>query len=257
MVVLSNEYLMICLVDGEVDTMALETTSVMQISETGSPFPLQPKQQSRRQSTSMPSASLRERKKVRARESILFASRELINQKGYSHTKMREIARSAAVSYQTLYNYFPTKALILQELLTQGLPDSIATSLAAAPCSSDPVVATIELADCYFDAITYCERDLWREVAVELFKSCSAQNRLLEVIEKDSRQKFIRLFSTANNNRQLDARVDARLLADAIYQLVNCVLMDFLSNPNLSRSEAHQQLTNRVSLLVKPYIISR
>ena len=63
--------------------------------------------------------SLREAKKLRARHDILTAARELIDTHGYEQTTMRDIATAAELSYQTLYNYFPTKALILQALLLE------------------------------------------------------------------------------------------------------------------------------------------
>ena len=62
--------------------------------------------------------SLRERKKQQARIDILEAASELITAKGYDDTTMRDIAAAASMSYQTLYNYFPNKALIVQALLT-------------------------------------------------------------------------------------------------------------------------------------------
>lgn len=198
--------------------------------------------------------NLRERKKARARASILTTANELINQKGYPDTKMREIARAAEVSYQTLYNYFPTKALILQELLTRAMPETISTKLAQVPCTGDPLDATIDFIDGYFDALTYCERDLWREVATELFKMPGSQNCLLGVIDHGSRQKFIRLFSESQGSNQLDPQVDPLLLAGTTYQMVNCSLVDFLSNSDMSRTEAHQHLTQQVRLLLTPYL---
>ena len=62
--------------------------------------------------------SLREQKKVRARSDILAAANTLIARKGYENTTMREIADAANLSYQTLYNYFPSKAQIVQAMLT-------------------------------------------------------------------------------------------------------------------------------------------
>ena len=61
---------------------------------------------------------LRERKKQRARSDILAAANTLIARKGYADTTMREIAEAADVSYQTLYNYFPSKAQIVRAMLT-------------------------------------------------------------------------------------------------------------------------------------------
>ena len=73
--------------------------------------------------------SLRERKKQQSRQAILTAAHELIDSRGYEQAKMRDIAAAADISYQTLYNYFPTKALILQAILGTQLRN-VATAIA-------------------------------------------------------------------------------------------------------------------------------
>ena len=54
--------------------------------------------------------SLRQQNKARARASILSAAHKLMAEEGIQAATTREIAKRAGVSYQTLYNYFPTKA---------------------------------------------------------------------------------------------------------------------------------------------------
>ena len=61
---------------------------------------------------------LRARKKLESRSAILEAASRLIEERGYDATTMRDIADAAGVSHQTLYNYFPTKALVVHGLLT-------------------------------------------------------------------------------------------------------------------------------------------
>ena len=65
--------------------------------------------------------SLREQKKHQARQQILRSAHRLIQDGGYASTRMRDIAAAANVSYQTLYNYFPTKGLILLRCTIGGL----------------------------------------------------------------------------------------------------------------------------------------
>lgn len=231
--------------------MSLGQTSTIQNPPARVANPISAPQQTPR----TPAPNLRERKKAKARETILVTARELIDQNGYANTKMREIARAADVSYQTLYNYFPTKALILQDLLTRAMPEPIGQHLAQTPRTKDPLTATIELIDYYFDAITYCDRDLWREVATELIKGAGPRQSLLSVIDRDSRKKFVRLFSESQSSYKLDSGIDPLLIAGTSYQLINGALLDFLSNTDVSRKEANQRLSDQLRLLLTPYLV--
>ena len=67
--------------------------------------------------------SLREQKKRAARVQILVTANSLIEARGYEQTTMRDIAAGAGISYQTLYNYFPTKGDILFQLLVDQIED--------------------------------------------------------------------------------------------------------------------------------------
>jgi AcrR family transcriptional regulator len=52
---------------------------------------------------------LRERKKQRTRELIAETARRLFSQRGFEHVTIAEVAQTAEVSEQTVFNYFRTK----------------------------------------------------------------------------------------------------------------------------------------------------
>src|SRR3954468_24692235 len=55
------------------------------------------------------STGLRQRKKQQTRELIAETARRLFGERGFEAVTVAEIARAAAVSVQTVFNYFPTK----------------------------------------------------------------------------------------------------------------------------------------------------
>jgi AcrR family transcriptional regulator len=65
-----------------------------------------------------------------ARQAILVAAVQLVEEGGYGRVTMEGIARSARVSKQTIYRWWPTKAAIILEALNEAaetiapLPDS-------------------------------------------------------------------------------------------------------------------------------------
>jgi AcrR family transcriptional regulator len=60
--------------------------------------------------------ALRARKKRQTRERIAAVAARLFRARGYERVRMRDIARAADVSDQTLYNYFPTKEHLIFDL---------------------------------------------------------------------------------------------------------------------------------------------
>jgi AcrR family transcriptional regulator len=57
---------------------------------------------------------------------------DLIGRDGYGHLTMEAIAREAGVSKQTLYRWWPTKAAIVLEALSEGAA-AIAPAVDTAP----------------------------------------------------------------------------------------------------------------------------
>ena len=55
--------------------------------------------------------SLREKNKARTRSAIVDAAKMLAKEGQWDAVTTRQIADAAGVSYQTLYNYYPAKAL--------------------------------------------------------------------------------------------------------------------------------------------------
>jgi AcrR family transcriptional regulator len=54
------------------------------------------------------------------REQILTSMRQLIGEQGYDRTTTAQIARRAGISEGTIYNYFPSKGMILRALAEQA-----------------------------------------------------------------------------------------------------------------------------------------
>ena len=198
--------------------------------------------------------SLREQKKVRARSDILAAANTLIARKGYESTTMREIADAANLSYQTLYNYFPGKALIVQAMLTEE--DKADTRIAAIVSSSDELIAKLhQIIKYYFDLVAHRERALWREIVLEVIRN-APEYAALHALKASSINVLRALLRDAQEAGELDPYVDADLLAHTLHAITDFAFLRFVLEPNPSKVLALKTLRNQVELLVQPYLRS-
>jgi AcrR family transcriptional regulator len=78
---------------------------------------------------------LRERKKIRTRQTIRREAIRLIEENGYAATTVEQIAEAAEVSPSTFFRYFPTKESVL---LADDLDPLILDALAAQPPELSP-----------------------------------------------------------------------------------------------------------------------
>jgi AcrR family transcriptional regulator len=81
---------------------------------------------------------LRERKKLRTRQAIREAARQLIDERGYDNTTIEQIAAAAEVSPSTVFRYFPSKEHIV---LTDDYAKFTMAFLRERPADEPPLAA--------------------------------------------------------------------------------------------------------------------
>jgi len=200
--------------------------------------------------------SLRERKKRRAHRDIVRAARTLIEQQGYRQTKMRDIAAAADVSYQTLYNYFPTKASILEAMLTTDLEDvSARIAERIGVFDGDLPTALREINRICLQTLgTPDRRELWWFVATEVWNKRSTGTRIMSAIDHAASDMITRLLHRAQRSGDLINGVDVTLLADTLNSLTEYSLSRFLYEPGRDLETTLAGLDAQMRLLLTPYL---
>jgi TetR/AcrR family transcriptional regulator, cholesterol catabolism regulator len=197
--------------------------------------------------------NLRERKKLRARSDILAAANTLIARKGYADTTMREIADTANVSYQTLYNYFPSKAQIVRAMLTDVA--QVDAKLTKILTGAEPLVTKLQrVVKHYFDLVAHRERALWREIILEVFKN-APEYLVLRAVKIDAGYQVLRtLLNEAQDSGELDPYVDTDLLAQTLHAITDFTFLRFVLDTNPSKVVLLNTLRAQIVLLVQPYL---
>ncbi|HZQ30578.1 MAG TPA: TetR family transcriptional regulator [Mycobacterium sp.] len=90
------------------------------------------------------SVSLRERKKVKTRETIRREAFRLFDENGYANTTVEQIADAAEVSPSTFFRYFPSKESVL---LADDMDPVMLEALARQPADLTPVAAVRKAAE--------------------------------------------------------------------------------------------------------------
>ena len=178
---------------------------------------------------------------------------------------MREIAQLAEVSYQTLYNYFPTKALILQAILTDEI-HHIADEIEAVLRSyQGGLLAALDTINgIRFSIVAEQDRSLWRIVSIELFNQTSEAAETYQLIDRISHAVLEKLLDQALDSGELKADTDLSLLADTIFSLGQHSLSNYVLAP-ASHSDSYSgsfseldsslsKLSSQLQLLVSPYL---
>jgi AcrR family transcriptional regulator len=220
-------------------------------------------------------SSVREHKKQAARAEILGVARALIESKGYRNTRMREIAKAARISYQTLYNYFPAKSMIVQALLdgerarAQTGRDTAGGTTSYVPLreltSTNPAQRAAGILDGHclhlrsvveraFDAAADRQRGLWREVVLDLLRHPTSDYCALTLLVPDGADLLFESVRSAHANGVLKPDCNAQVLARLVCRLVDSNLLQLLVQPLLSRRDAARIMTEQLEMLLEPYL---
>jgi AcrR family transcriptional regulator len=201
--------------------------------------------------------SRREQKKQQARIDILTAASDLIGRLGYEQAKMRDIAEAANISYQTLYNYFPTKALILQELLMQQVEDTAGEIASLTDNYDGDLLETLRQINAIrIEMVCRQDRNLWLEVFLGLLKHQQEATQLAQLIDSAAHDAFGIFFATVQQRGDLDPTLDVELLAHMVFALTEQAFLQYFMIPSMSTADLIESINEQTATLVRPYLVS-
>jgi AcrR family transcriptional regulator len=103
-----------------------------------------------------PALGLRDRKKIRTRDTIRREAMRLIKANGYASTTIEQIAMAADIAVSTFFRYFPTKESVL---IANDLDQVTIDALASLPADMEPLKAFRRSLEITLTAVTAAE---WR-----------------------------------------------------------------------------------------------
>lgn len=135
----------------------------------------------------MAEAGLRELKKAATRRHIAETAARLFAEHGYEKVSVNDVARSAAVAEQTVYNYFPTKEQLVTDLDRQ-IQDRLCDLVRSRPAGTSPASAVRSYVIASVEAIERIPADMWRgELGYLAAMSPSVHRLSLELTDRQAR----------------------------------------------------------------------
>ena len=201
--------------------------------------------------------SLREKNKARTRTAILTAAKELAKQGQWDAVTTRQIADAAGVSYQTLYNYYPSKASILVEMLLEVyVGPGPAISDAVKHYDGDLLGTLDEINQLRFQSFG---RDDVRWIltitaSLTMPDQSSEATNLIETIDHAGDGYYYSALSMAKGMGHLQDDVDIQLMAHTLSGITSATLSRFILN-NANAHAQIQTLRQQIEQLVRPYLI--
>ena len=203
--------------------------------------------------------SLRVRKKQKTQQAILEAARTLIEQEEFDSVTTRLIAQTADVSYQTLYNYFPSKNDILIELLKEKLVGSEETYQRIIRTFSGDVLDSLQQLNRSRLEFALTSRDPVDEyinITMKIFTTTNHKLNLIESLDQFGGEQYQAILALARGMGVLQENTDIQLMAHTLQILsthgVQSVVVSVMRDDASIFLDALNQQTEQ---LVRPYLL--
>lgn len=205
--------------------------------------------------------SLRQQNKARARANILDAAAQLIAARGGRNTTTRQIAQQAGVSYQTLYNYFPSKAHVVRALIDEDIAAWVAHVDFAIKQYDGNLLATLSVINrSCFDIMQGERLELWREIMAHFANWDPQADQELASLNAVAHERYHALLSMAQGVGELRSAVDLHLLAHTLFCLTDYAMLRFFlalnADENADPMTHLQTLDEQLGQLLRPYLVS-
>lgn len=195
--------------------------------------------------------SQRQLNKQRMRAHIVETASALIKQHSVSGTTSRQIANAAGLSYQTLYNHFPHKHLILKELLRASkLAWSSEIEQSVKKYESGVVEQLVRLTQIGLLQATGPDAELWRSYLQDQIKHGIQEDDAFSPL---GHEHCYGLLKIAQGMGHIQKEADLHLIAHTVYCLIDYATLNFFLRPT-SLERALVPLRQQFGLLLNPHL---
>lgn len=189
---------------------------------------------------------LREQKKQQTRQAILIAAEQLLLEQGYKDCKIADICTAVGISSKTLFNYFSSKAQILEQIVLDKIEQILQQQI------------DLETQVCMLDALVNNMRLRMRSIEpykpllfmvlehTDLFDFLPQQIQGSSGLLGQNRDELLGRFQLAKMNGEIRAEVSAEQALDHFLALRNNAIIKWIfaeQEAATLEQEAYQAVT--------------
>lgn len=197
-------------------------------------------------------SSVRERKKDAIRKKILESARECFLTDGFNESTIGDIAARANIGVGTLYNYFPSKALLYMQsyYLEIGNPSEKLDSVIS-KFGNDPAMTVIKIIEVYLEPYKTFERNTTRELFVVFMDSITKHPELGEVYTAN-KYLFIdfiaKILDVYQEKGMLEVDLDTKDGAFCVFSILTTQALFFMMNDSITYDEMQNNILRQIKL---------
>ena len=201
--------------------------------------------------------SLRQLNRQKTRAAILTAAKALAATSNWQDLTTREIAKAAEVSYQTLYNYFPSKAEIVRALIVDTYVGPEDALLAIIKSYRGDLLASINEINATRFALIQATDPQWWFLLSSYFApgrdGSKSGARIMELVDQSGDSYYYQLLRLAQGTGQLRDNVDIQLMSHTLYCIANSA-GERLIFAEANFDSLQQVLAQQSAQVVTPYL---
>ena len=191
--------------------------------------------------------------KANRQKLIVANASRLFSSIGYDLTAIELVAERSNVSPATIYNNFQNKTgLLLAVLIDEGEDvKQIGANLVARRTPGD--AGTIyRLIDLYVDhPMEFMNKSCWRQaLAASIASSNEKFTQEYQKVDKQLRDQLVDLVLALHEEQIFNAQVDPQVLGEVIWNNVNQMFTDFISDEEMSLEALKKTLNRQTAALI-------
>ena len=198
--------------------------------------------------------SLRQTNKAIRQKLIVKNAARLFSSIGYDNTTIESVAERSNVSPATIYNNFENKTGLLRAVLIDEGEDvqQLGKRIIAQRQKKD-VRTVYRLIEMYVDhPMEFMNKSCWRQaLAASTLTSNKIFTQEFQNVDKQLGNQLIELIHSLHGEQAFITRVDPQSLGEVIWNNVNQMFTDFISDEGMSLEALKKALNRQTAALMK------